>query len=81
MKIDRKTLCAIADIVNHIGWQLDNLEDLMPYLNLSNDDKEDLQNAMLITRYKLEDVRKSKIPDLGDHIDDSINNVLVGNRY
>lgn len=81
MNIDRKTLCAIADIVSHIGWQLDNLDDLMPYLNLSNEDREDIENAILITRYKLDDIRKSKITDLGEHIESNIENVVVGNRY
>lgn len=81
MKINREKLCAIADIVQHISSQIDNLEDLMKYLNLSNEDRVDIENAMLVTRYKLDDIRKAKLTELGEHVEDCIENIIVGNRY
>ena len=77
--MDKATLMIIADILNTLDRNNRELYELLDILNVTPDEKEKVTDSIMIIAEKMEQIRRSNIKNLDDHID--INYVKNTNRY
>ena len=79
MNMDKTTLMIIADILNTLDRNNRELYELLDILNVTPDEKEKVTDSIMVIAEKMEQIRRSNIKNLDDHID--INYVKNTNRY
>lgn len=77
--MDKATLMIIADILNTLDRNNRELYELLDILNVTPDEKEKVTDSIMIIAEKMEQIRRSNIKNLDDHID--INYIKNTNRY
>lgn len=77
--MDKTTLMIIADILNTLDRNNRELYELLDILNVTPDEKEKVTDSIMIIVEKIEQIRRSNIKNLDDHID--ITYVKNTNRY
>ena len=77
--MDKTTLMIIADILNTLDRNNRELYELLDILNVTPDEKEKVTDSIMVIAEKMEQIRRSNIKNLNDHID--INYVKNTNRY
>ena len=77
--MDKATLMIIADILNTLDRNNRELYELLDILNVTPDEKEKVIDSIMVIAEKMEQIRRSNIKNLDDHID--INYVKNTNRY
>lgn len=65
----KSTLYAIADILNTIEHSNRNLYELLDMMNITPEEKERILDSIYVITEKLEQVKRSNINSLEDHID------------
>jgi flagellar biosynthesis/type III secretory pathway chaperone len=79
MNMDKTTLMIIADILNTLDRNNRELYELLDILNVTPDEKEKVTDSIMIIVEKIEQIRRSNIKNLDEHID--ITYVKNTNRY
>jgi flagellar biosynthesis/type III secretory pathway chaperone len=79
LNMDKATLMIIADILNTLDRNNRELYELLEILNVTPDEKEKVIDSIMVIAEKMEQIRRSNIKNLDDHID--INYVKNTNRY
>ena len=77
--MDKTTLMIITDILNTLDRNNRELYELLDILNVTPDEKEKVTDSIMVIAEKMEQIRRSNIKNLDDHID--INYVKNTNRY
>jgi flagellar biosynthesis/type III secretory pathway chaperone len=77
--MDKTTLMIIADILNTLDRNNRELYELLDILNVTPDEKEKVTDSIMIIVEKIEQIRRSNIKNLDEHID--ITYVKNTNRY
>lgn len=76
----KSTLIAIAEIVNLVDNSNRGLYEMMELLNMTPEELDKVNDAIMVVAEKIERIKKSNIPDLEKHIDvNYIENIL--NKY
>lgn len=65
----KSTLYVIADILNTIEHSNRNLYELLDMMNITPEEKERILDSIYVITEKLEQVKRSNINSLDDHID------------
>lgn len=65
----KSTLYVIGDILNSLDTRSRNLYELLDTMNLSPDEKERVLESIYVIVEKLEQIKRSKINELGNYID------------
>lgn len=65
----KSTLLTIRDIIQTIETSNRNLYDMLDLLNITPEERIQIENAMLVTLEKIEKIKQSKISELNQHID------------
>lgn len=65
----KSTLYVIADILNTIEHSNRNLYELLDMMNITPEEKEKILDSIYVITEKLEQVKRSNINSLDDHID------------
>lgn len=65
----KSTLYVIADILNTIEHSNRNLYELLDMMNITSEEKEKILDSIYVITEKLEQVKRSNINSLDDHID------------
>jgi flagellar biosynthesis/type III secretory pathway chaperone len=79
LNMDKATLMIIADILNTLDRNNRELYELLDILNVTPDEKEKVTDSIMIIVEKIEQIRRSNIKNLDEHID--ITYVKNTNRY
>lgn len=77
--MDKATLMIIADILNTLDRNNRELYELLDILNVTPDEKEKVTDSIMVIAEKMEQIRRSNIKNLDDHID--ITYIKNTNRY
>ena len=77
--MDKATLMIIADILNTLDRNNRELYEILDILNVTPDEKEKVIDSIMVIAEKMEQIRRSNIKNLDDHID--VNYVKNTNRY
>lgn len=76
----KSTLIAIAEIVNLVDNSNRGLYEMMELLNMTPEELDKVNDAIMVVAEKIERIKKSNIPDLEKHIDvNYVENIL--NKY
>jgi GTP1/Obg family GTP-binding protein len=76
----KSTLIAIAEIVNLIDNSNRGTYEMMELLNMTSEELNKVNDAIMVVAEKIERIKKSNISDLEEHIDvNYIENIL--NKY
>lgn len=68
--MNKNTLSTLADIEYTIRRDILSLyNEYLDLINVSSDERTKIENAALITIEKLDEIRSSKIKDLGEHVE------------
>ena len=65
----KSTLYVIADILNTIEHSNRNLYELLDMMNITPEEKEKILDSIYVITEKLEQVKRSNINSLDEHID------------
>ena len=76
----KSTLIAIAEIVNLIDNSNRGIYEMMELLNMTPEELNKVNDAIMVVAEKIERIKKSNISDLEEHIDvNYVENIL--NKY
>lgn len=76
----KSTLITIAEIINLIDNSNRDLYNMMELLNMTTEELNKVDGAIMVVAEKIERIKKSNISDLDNHIDvNYIENIL--NKY
>lgn len=76
----KSTLITIAEIVNMVDKSNRELYDMLELLNLTPEELNKIDGAIMVVAEKIERIKKSNISDLENHIDvNYVENIL--NKY
>jgi len=65
----KSTLITIADIVNNIDNSARDLYEMLDLLNVTENEKERITDAIMITAEKIAQLRRAKISELDEFVD------------
>lgn len=65
----KHTLLLIKDIVTEIEFANSNLVDMLDFLNITDDERKRIEDAIIITREKTDTIRRTQISQLDKHVD------------
>ena len=65
----KSTLMIIADIVNNLDNSTRELYEMLELLNITDEEKEKIVDAIMVTAEKIAQLRRAKINDLDNFID------------
>ena len=65
----KHTLLLIKDIVTEIEFANSNLVDMLDFLNITDDERKRIEDAIIVTREKTDAIRRTQISQLDEHID------------
>ena len=75
----KSTLILISSIVNQLDDAGEKLFEMLDLLNLTPEEKLKIEDMILVTKEKIENIKKSQISDLDQHID--VNYIETMERY
>lgn len=75
----KSTLILISSIVNQLDDAGEKLFEMLNLLNLTPEEKLKIEDMILVTKEKIETIKKSQISDLDQHID--VNYIETMGRY
>ena len=75
----KSTLILISSIVNQLDDAGEKLFEMLDLLNLTPEEKLKIEDMILVTKEKIETIKKSQIFDLDQHID--VNYIETMERY
>ena len=75
----KSTLILISSIVNQLDDAGEKLFEMLDLLNLTPEEKLKIEDMVLVTKEKIETIKKSQISDLDQHID--VNYIETMGRY
>ena len=75
----KSTLILISSIVNQLDDAGEKLFEMLDLLNLTPEEKLKIEDMILVTKEKIETIKKSQISDLDQHID--VNYIETMERY
>ena len=75
----KSTLTLISNIINQIDDAGEKLFEMLDLLNLTPEEKLKIEDMILVTKEKIETIKKSQISDLDQHID--VNYIETMERY
>ena len=75
----KSTLILISSIVNQLDDAGEKLFEMIDLLNLTPEEKLKIEDMILVTKEKIETIKKSQISDLDQHID--VNYIETMERY
>lgn len=75
----KSTLMLISSIVNQLDDAGEKLFEMLDLLNLTPEEKLKIEDMILVTKEKIENIKKSQISDLDQHID--VNYIETMERY
>ena len=75
----KSTLMFISNIINQLDDAGEKLFEMIDLLNLTPEEKLKIEDMILVTKEKIETIKKSQISDLDQHID--VNYIETMERY
>ena len=75
----KNTLILISNIINQLDDAGEKLFEMLDLLNLTPEEKLKIEDMILVTKEKIETIKKSQISDLDQHID--VNYIETMERY
>ena len=75
----KNTLILISNIINQLDDAGEKLFEMIDLLNLTPEEKLKIEDMILVTKEKIENIKKSQISDLDQHID--VNYIETMERY
>ena len=75
----KSTLILISSIVNQLDDAGEKLFEMIDLLNLTHEEKLKIEDMILVTKEKIEIIKKSQISNLDKHID--VNYIETMERY
>ena len=75
----KNTLILISNIINQLDDAGEKLFEMLDLLNLTPEEKLKIEDMILVTKEKIETIKKSQISDLDQHID--VNYIQTMERY
>lgn len=75
----KSTLILISNIINQLDDVGEKLFEMLDLLNLTPEEKLKIEDMILVTKEKIETIKKSQISDLDQHID--VNYIETMERY
>ena len=75
----KNTLILISNIINQLDNAGEKLFEMIDLLNLTPEEKLKIEDMILVTKEKIENIKKSQISDLDQHID--VNYIETMERY
>ena len=75
----KSTLMLISNIINQLDDAGEKLFEMIDLLNLTPEEKLKIEDMILVTKEKIETIKKSQISDLDQHID--VNYIETMERY
>ena len=75
----KSTLILISNIINQLDDAGEKLFEMLDLLNLTPEEKLKIEDMILVTKEKIENIKKSQISDLDQHID--VNYIETMERY
>ena len=75
----KNTLILISNIINQLDDAGEKLFEMLDLLNLTPEEKLKIEDMVLVTKEKIENIKKSQISDLDQHID--VNYIETMERY
>ena len=77
--MNKNTLILISNIINQLDDAGEKLFEMIDLLNLTPEEKLKIEDMILVTKEKIENIKKSQISDLDQHID--VNYIETMERY
>jgi len=77
--MNKNTLILISNIINQLDDAGEKLFEMLDLLNLTPEEKLKIEDMVLVTKEKIENIKKSQISDLNNHID--VNYIETMERY
>ena len=75
----KSTLILISNIINQLDDAGEKLFEMIDLLNLTPEEKLKIEDMVLVTKEKIETIKKSQISNLDQHID--VNYIETMERY
>ena len=75
----KSTLMLISNIINQLDDAGEKLFEMIDLLNLTPEEKLKIEDMILVTKEKIENIKKSQISNLDQHID--VNYIETMERY
>lgn len=75
----KNTLILISNIINQLDDAGEKLFEMLDLLNLTPEEKLKIEDMILVTKEKIETIKKSQISNLDQHID--VNYIETMERY
>ena len=75
----KSTLILISNIINQLDDAGEKLFEMLDLLNLTPEEKLKIEDMILVTKEKIENIKKSQISNLDQHID--VNYIETMERY
>ena len=75
----KSTLILISNIINQLDDAGEKLFEMLDLLNLTPEEKLKIEDMILVTKEKIETIKKSQISNLDQHID--VNYIETMERY
>ena len=75
----KNTLILISNIINQLDNAGEKLFEMIDLLNLTPEEKLKIEDMILVTKEKIETIKKSQISNLDQHID--VNYIETMERY
>ena len=75
----KSTLTLISNIINQLDDAGEKLFEMLDLLNLTTEEKLKIEDMILVTKEKIETIKKSQISNLDQHID--VNYIETMERY
>lgn len=67
--MDKKSLYTLADIIQSLDRSNRNLFDLLDTMNLTQSEREKIEDSIFVIMEKLDTIRRTNIKDLSEHVD------------
>lgn len=77
--MNKSTLILISSIVNQLDDASEKLFEMLDLLNLTPEEKLKIEDMILVTKEKIETIKRSQISNLDQHID--VNYIETMERY
>ena len=77
--MNKNTLVLISNIINQLDNAGEKLFEMLDLLNLTPEEKLKIEDMILVTKEKIEIIKKSQISNLDQHID--VNYIETMERY
>ena len=77
--MNKNTLILISNIINQLDDAGEKLFEMIDLLNLTPEEKLKIEDMILVTKEKIENIKKSQISNLDQHID--VNYIETMERY